>query len=501
MSRFPALVLVLAVSCKRDAPVQAVRSEEAAVQPPEARTDDTVAPVNPPPTPTGMVRIAGGPGPQGRYRGRAVRYAFFIDVLETTVGEYAQCVAAGACTPAWDGQGSYETACTVGKDEKLPINCVNIEQARAYCGWRGKRLLVDHQWHWAARGESRPTPWGTMELDCEHSNTSRGTPAACGFAGPWPVGHAPAGATPQGVMDLLGNVAEFVEMGRGSPFTRIQGRSAGGSWDSKLEESDPLWSPFGVGGAHRNDRIGIRCGADAVVEPKAPPAMAFHYEGGTVEVREEKTRIDEPFFLDTFEATVEEYAACVESGACTPAHASTKEQQCTADTAGPAKRPINCITQAQAEAFCRAEGKRLPTAAQWQWAMQSMEQENNFPWGQDRTRRCTVANVRMEKEEPGCGFGGPWPVVQGSLGDTLAGVHDMIGNVGEWTSSAGDAPDERLHAGRGWKATLEDLRYRLALDRGNVEDRPGTIIASAKAESWSDQIGVRCLQDAPPAIE
>ncbi len=163
--------------------------------------------------------------------------------------------------------------------------------------------------------------------------------------------------------------------------------------------------------------------------------------------------------FDTFEATVEEYAACVDSGQCTPPHASTPEHTCTADTDGPAKRPINCITHAQAEAFCQAQGKRLPTAAQWQWAMQGQDLESNDPWGRMEPRKCTVANANGDPI--GCGFDGPWPVVQASLSDTPEGIHDMIGNVSEWTASPGDTPDHRLHAGRGWKATLDDLRFSM----------------------------------------
>ena len=234
--------------------------------------------------------------------------------------------------------------------------------------------------------------------------------------------------------------------------------------------------------------------------------MAFLYDGGTAIVRDQPIAIATPFFLDTFETTVEEYTACVKSGACTPPQASTPEHQCTADTTGLAKRPVNCITHAQAEAFCEAQSKRLPTAAEWQWAMQSQEMQHIYPWGMEfdfaderpNLPGCAVANAAGDPV--GCGFDGPWPVVQGSLGDTFDGLHDMIGNVGEWTATVGDTQDQRLHAGRGWKAEHDDLQYRVLPN----ELTPGianTIIGSAPAESWSDQIGVRCARDAPKAIE
>ena len=157
MNRRIYLSLLCVVGCRPDP-----KPRPEAVHDPLRQTPSDPEPVPPsaPSTPEGMVRIAPGPGPKGKKQRRAIRYAFFVDELETTVGEYQACVDAGACTPAWDGKGSYETHCTVGKDPKLPINCVSVDQARAYCAWRGKRILVDSEWHWAAKGEQRPTPWG-----------------------------------------------------------------------------------------------------------------------------------------------------------------------------------------------------------------------------------------------------------------------------------------------------------------------------------------------------
>jgi serine/threonine-protein kinase len=86
-----------------------------------------------------------------------------------------------------------------------PIACVTFEQARSYCGWHGKRLPSEAEWERAARGsDARPFPWGEDEPTCAHANF-------LGCAGaPSAVGHAPVGASPGGVFDMAGNVAEWV---------------------------------------------------------------------------------------------------------------------------------------------------------------------------------------------------------------------------------------------------------------------------------------------------
>ena len=119
---------LLCIACRPDAPSERPPNVRAA---PRATEHE---PPSAPATPEGMARIPPGPGPADKIRRHAIRYAFFIDELETTAGEYQACVDAGVCTPAWDGKGSYEDHCTVGKDPKLPITCVNTQQARAYCG-------------------------------------------------------------------------------------------------------------------------------------------------------------------------------------------------------------------------------------------------------------------------------------------------------------------------------------------------------------------------------
>lgn len=131
---------------------------------------------------------------------------FQLDRLEVTLEEYARCVAEGKCP----NPGSH-AGCNWGQPSRNdhPINCVTWHAATQYCAWRGKRLPTEAEWEYAARGtQGRKYPWGAAELE---QSTD---PKLCWFrdnsAGTCPVGAYPAGTTPEGVLDLGGNVIEWV---------------------------------------------------------------------------------------------------------------------------------------------------------------------------------------------------------------------------------------------------------------------------------------------------
>jgi len=136
--------------------------------------------------------------------------SFYYDVQETTLADYRKCVDAGACTPPHDEWGA--PGCNLDRPEydNYPISCIDWYQADAYCRWAGKRLPMHYEWGWAARSGTAGTryPWGDESPSCDLANVdSDGT--GCGFGGPWPVGTRPAGASRQGVQDLIGNVWEW----------------------------------------------------------------------------------------------------------------------------------------------------------------------------------------------------------------------------------------------------------------------------------------------------
>ena len=134
--------------------------------------------------------------------------AFFIDATEVTNAQYDQCVRAGVCTspvnthsttrPSYYGNMEYAD---------YPVVWVDWYQADTYCNWVNGRLPSGLEWEKAARGsnDTRPFPWGEQPPDCKLANFNYCTGDTTR------VGSYPSGASPYGILDLAGNVQEWID--------------------------------------------------------------------------------------------------------------------------------------------------------------------------------------------------------------------------------------------------------------------------------------------------
>jgi formylglycine-generating enzyme required for sulfatase activity len=207
--------------------------------------------------------------PDGRetFRRRVVLGRFAIDLTPVTNAAFAEFLKKSGYRPKHPENFLKHWIAgrpPAGKEEH-PVVYVDLDDARAYARWTGKRLPTEEEWQYAAQGpDGRTYPWGReMQPGRCNSGETGGTTAVTAF---------PQGRSPSGCYDMCGNVWQWTESERSDGRTRfciIRGgsfyKAKGSVW---YMDGGPVPADFAAKfllmwpGLDRCATIGFRCAAD-----------------------------------------------------------------------------------------------------------------------------------------------------------------------------------------------------------------------------------------------
>jgi formylglycine-generating enzyme required for sulfatase activity len=183
-----------------------------------------------------------------------------------------------------------------------------------------------------------------------------------------------------------------------------------------------------------------------------------------------QTRVAD-YCIDEREVTTAEYTQCVAAGRCSPPLGS----QFTCNYERRESHPINCVDWNQAQSYCASQGARLPTELEWEYAARGGEKYSTYAWGEESPdgRACWKASHSCEA---------------GSFAAGAFGLHDMTGNVWEWTNDwFADYPwpkadgVNKVFRGGGWSRRFDKWM------RSTLRNR-------TSPETWGSHLGFRCAR-------
>ncbi len=216
--------------------------------------------------------------------------AFRIDRYEVTSEQYKRFLEATehrqpSLRDDWARDYSWRERTYPKGTGGLPVVLVDLRDAAAYCKWAGKRLPTGAEWEKAARGaKGSKYPWGDV-WDGRKAHTVERITGPLQSEGAWkgflegdtddslirawPPGSFPTDRSTYGVMDMHGNVSEWVEEeykpydGGDPKASKLYGRKdiavARGASHANRDYAAPSATRFPFPQSHQDSNIGFRC--------------------------------------------------------------------------------------------------------------------------------------------------------------------------------------------------------------------------------------------------
>lgn len=108
---------------------------------------------------------------------------------------------------------------------------------------------------------------------------------------------------------------------------------------------------------------------------------------------------------------------------------------------GTDNQPVSNISWYEADAYCKWQGKKLPTFRQW-WRAAIGDEEYSYPWGNSDVNIEKRANFDTQRA---------WDVKNNVLGSSKYGAYDMAGNVAEWSNIEVEGANSAAILGGSWQ--------------------------------------------------
>ena len=186
---------------------------------------------------------------------------------------------------------------------------------------------------------------------------------------------------------------------------------------------------------------------------------------------------DGAFSISAGEATVAQFRACVDAGAC---EATTVNSECNYGKTDRDDHPVNCVSYDGAAQYCAHAGGRLCTEDEWLAACRGSD-ARAFPYGQAFDAEACNVHSNAPADPPvlrSTAPSGSTPSCEGGL----PGLFDMAGNVGEWLDSCKE--DYCKFRGAGY----------LSNDPIDHFTGCGGVCSGNKKTLMSNVVGIRCCR-------